>query len=78
MIVCHCRALSDREILAAIQAGAGDTQQIAQTCGAGRECGGCRPVLRRMLERAKGGSKPQTAGEGQGTLRVQAPVLATG
>jgi bacterioferritin-associated ferredoxin len=48
MIVCHCRALSDRAIRAAIEAGA-DEDDLAQQCGAGGKCGGCRPALRRLL-----------------------------
>jgi bacterioferritin-associated ferredoxin len=48
MIVCHCHALNDRTIRAAIQDGA-DEEELAQRCGAGGKCGGCLPGLRRLL-----------------------------
>jgi bacterioferritin-associated ferredoxin len=48
MILCHCRALSDRTIRAAIEEGAGE-DDLARRCGAGSECGGCLPALRRLV-----------------------------
>jgi bacterioferritin-associated ferredoxin len=52
MIVCHCRALSDRVIRAAIEAAA-DEDDLAQRCGAGGKCGGCVPALRRLIAEHK-------------------------
>ena len=49
MIVCHCRVVSDRDVRAAIEQGAGDLCGVAAACGAGSRCGGCLPELRRML-----------------------------
>ena len=49
MIVCHCRVVSDRDVRAAIDGGAGDLCGVAAACGAGARCGGCLPELRRML-----------------------------
>lgn len=48
MIICHCRALSDRAIRAAIEAAA-DEEDLARRCGAGGKCGGCVPALRRLI-----------------------------
>jgi bacterioferritin-associated ferredoxin len=49
MIVCHCRALSDRAIRAAIQDGEDEEEALTMRCGAGGKCGGCLPALRRLI-----------------------------
>src|SRR6266702_8974562 len=50
MFVCHCLALTDREIGEAIAAGARDLDEIGRYCGAGLTCGGCCPLLEELLE----------------------------
>ena len=52
MFVCHCRALTDREIGEAIAAGARDLDEIGRRCGAGITCGGCCPLLEELLDQA--------------------------
>lgn len=49
MLVCHCRAVNDRQIEAAALCGAGSVREIVAACGAGGVCGGCRPVIREIL-----------------------------
>lgn len=49
MYVCHCRAVTDRTIRAAIADGADDLAELAQSCGAGSRCGGCHLALRLLL-----------------------------
>jgi bacterioferritin-associated ferredoxin len=49
MIVCHCRALSDRAIRDVIQRGAHSPREVALACHAGRTCGGCIPVVRELI-----------------------------
>lgn len=49
MVVCHCRAVTDRAICAAIRAGASDVDSLAECCGAGSGCGGCWPALEHLL-----------------------------
>jgi bacterioferritin-associated ferredoxin len=49
MIVCHCRALSDRTIRDVIQRGAHSPREVALACHAGRTCGGCIPVVRELI-----------------------------
>ncbi len=49
MIVCSCRAVTDRTIHAAVAAGATCVGSIAEKCGAGGRCGGCWPELERLL-----------------------------
>jgi bacterioferritin-associated ferredoxin len=50
MFVCHCRAVTDREIDDAIAGGARDLDEIGRRCGAGITCGGCCPLLQELLE----------------------------
>ena len=49
MYVCHCRAVTDREIRAAIDAGAQTIPALNEACGAGGRCRGCWPVLLELL-----------------------------
>lgn len=50
MIVCSCRAVSDRTVEAAVASGASSVSEVAARCGAGSRCGGCWPELDRLLE----------------------------
>jgi bacterioferritin-associated ferredoxin len=52
MFVCHCQALTDREIGEEIAAGARDLDEIGRRCGAGVTCGGCCPLLQELLDAA--------------------------
>lgn len=49
MYVCSCRGVTDRTVRTAISAGASCIEEIAARCGAGSRCGGCHPVLERLL-----------------------------
>jgi bacterioferritin-associated ferredoxin len=49
MFVCHCRAVTDAEIRAAITAGARDLEEVGRRCGAGVTCGGCCPLIQELL-----------------------------
>jgi bacterioferritin-associated ferredoxin len=49
VIVCHCRAVSDRVVRKAVDRGACDLAEVAKRCGAGARCGGCHPVLMSLL-----------------------------
>jgi bacterioferritin-associated ferredoxin len=49
VIVCHCRAVSDRVVRTAVDTGACDLAEVAERCGAGARCGGCHPVLMSLL-----------------------------
>ncbi len=50
MLICHCQAVNDHAIRAAIQAGATDSRDLAAMCGAGSRCGGCVPALLELLD----------------------------
>lgn len=49
MIVCHCGPVSDATIRDAIRAGARTAVEVGDACGAGVQCGTCRPVIERMI-----------------------------
>jgi bacterioferritin-associated ferredoxin len=49
MLVCHCRAVNDRQIEAAALCGAASVRAVVAACGAGGVCGGCRPVIEEIL-----------------------------
>jgi bacterioferritin-associated ferredoxin len=49
VIVCHCRAVTDRSVRKAVDRGACDLAEVAKRCGAGARCGGCHPVLMSLL-----------------------------
>lgn len=59
MIVCHCRAVSDRVIRRIIEEGAGHEGELAERCGAGGRCGGCLPALQRLLAQHERGGLPE-------------------
>ena len=56
MLLCHCRGVSDRVIDAAITCGARCPDDVAQACGAGADCGGCRPAIEELLAERLGQS----------------------
>lgn len=49
MVVCSCRAVTDRTVHAVIAAGASTLDDVADLCSAGSSCGGCWPELQRLL-----------------------------
>ena len=53
MWVCHCRAVSDRDVKDAIDNGATDEVDVAMACGAGTGCGSCVDEVRRMCAEAR-------------------------
>ena len=53
MYVCHCRAVNDRTVRAAIDAGARTVEDVGRMCDAGTQCRACHPEIERLLsERA--------------------------
>jgi len=52
VLVCHCRAVNDRQIENAALCGAGSVREIVSACGAGGVCGGCRPAIQEILDEA--------------------------
>lgn len=58
MLVCQCEAVNDRRILAEIVEGAVCADQVAERCGAGARCGGCRPTIEALLASLGLGEQP--------------------
>jgi bacterioferritin-associated ferredoxin len=45
MIVCICRAVSDRKVRLAVLGGARSLREVGAACGAGRGCGSCHEEI---------------------------------
>ncbi len=54
MIVCSCHGVPDSAIDSAIKGGARSVDQVAGACRAGSDCGSCKQMIRKMLERGLG------------------------
>jgi bacterioferritin-associated ferredoxin len=52
MIVCHCRAVSDKRVRSELANGAQDEIDVAMACGAGTGCGSCVDEIRRLCDDA--------------------------
>ena len=50
MVLCICRAVTDREIDAAVHAGARSVDAVGVCCGAGTDCGACREAIEARIE----------------------------
>jgi bacterioferritin-associated ferredoxin len=51
VILCICQSVSDREVDAAIRAGARSVAAVSRACGAGMDCGCCRTTIERRIDR---------------------------
>ncbi len=49
MIVCHCGVVTDRQVAAALDAGARTVGSVCRATGAGRDCGVCVFSVKRMV-----------------------------
>lgn len=78
MIVCVCRAVSDRVIRRAVDAGACTVRQVGAACGAGTDCGGCKAQIAQLLQGATPIAAPAMAACAQGDgCAERAPALAS-
>jgi bacterioferritin-associated ferredoxin len=50
VIVCHCKAVTDRAIRKAVRNGARTRNDVASTCATDMSCGGCAPVIDEIIE----------------------------
>ena len=64
MIVCHCRAVTDRAIREVVRGGASTCREVARACHAGRMCGGCRPAIAALIEEERCGVDALVARDG--------------
>jgi bacterioferritin-associated ferredoxin len=58
MYVCVCRAVTDQEVTAAIDAGADTVEAVTSACCAGEDCGACHETIEEMIELRWGASAP--------------------
>jgi bacterioferritin-associated ferredoxin len=53
MFVCLCRGVTSHEVAEAAQSGACTSRDVAAACGAGSDCGRCRPTVRAIITSLK-------------------------
>jgi bacterioferritin-associated ferredoxin len=53
VFVCGCRAVTDREVHEAVQAGARSAAEVAERCGAGSRCGNCVDLVLAVVEASR-------------------------
>jgi bacterioferritin-associated ferredoxin len=51
MIVCVCNGVCERRLEAVVAGGAHTLGEVERQCGAGGDCGTCRPDIERVIER---------------------------
>ena len=51
MIICVCNGVCERRLEAVVAAGAHTLGEVERQCGAGGDCGVCRPDVERVIER---------------------------
>jgi bacterioferritin-associated ferredoxin len=51
MIVCVCHGVCERRLEAVVAAGAHTLGEVERQCGAGGDCGACRPEVERIIDR---------------------------
>ncbi|AUB81007.1 (2Fe-2S)-binding protein [Candidatus Thiodictyon syntrophicum] len=66
MYVCVCNAVTDRQIRAAVRAGASSLNDLREGLGLGGTCGTCLPCAAEVLRAALREDPGTAAGAGQG------------
>ena len=68
MVVCLCKAVSDRTIRTLVKNGAHCLRDVARACKAGTDCGSCVCQVRELIEQTKAA---EDSGEAQdSSLRI--------
>ncbi len=57
MLVCICKAVSDRRIREEVRRGARSLTQIREACNAGTDCGSCTRQIRQIISSSAAGSE---------------------
>ncbi len=65
MIVCVCKAVSEKHIQAAVDSGAVSFGQIVRELGVGTCCGACVPYAKEALATATAGGRCRAVGTAQ-------------
>ncbi len=58
MYICVCKAVTDSQILTAIENGACSRKQLTQCFGMGKDCGKCNKDVIALLEQATSQARP--------------------
>lgn len=68
MIVCQCGPVNDATIREAVRSGAHSVDEVGDACGAGAQCGTCRPLVAAIIDEllAKVGPGGREGGDGHG------------
>ena len=61
MYVCLCFSVTDEEIHDAVDQGAQTVEQLADHCGAGTGCGGCRGMAQELIDKRLAESRSYAA-----------------
>ena len=64
MVVCHCLALNDAAIADVASPNNPTVDAVVAACGAGSKCGGCRPLIEEVLEKALPHVEPRVVSTG--------------
>jgi bacterioferritin-associated ferredoxin len=51
-LICHCRLISDRQVIAELIDGACTVAEVQARCGAATRCGGCLPAIELLVATA--------------------------
>jgi bacterioferritin-associated ferredoxin len=57
MYVCLCRAVTEQEVTASIDAGADTVEAVTAACCAGDDCGACHGAIEAMIEKRSEGKR---------------------
>lgn len=57
MYVCLCRAVTEQEVRASIDAGADTVEAVTAACCAGDDCGACHGSIEDMIEKHSEGKR---------------------
>jgi nitrite reductase (NADH) large subunit len=69
-VVCQCNGVTVAAVKSAIDAGVGTVEGIGRCCAAGTGCGGCRPLLSRLI-----GQAPQAVDHARALLAAAIATL---
>jgi bacterioferritin-associated ferredoxin len=62
MYICVCKAITDRQIKAAINDGANSLGQLRKALGVASQCGKCSSLTREILDETLNGEAPMING----------------
>jgi len=54
LYACICHAVTDDQVVAAVDAGAGSVDAVGEATFAGTGCGGCHPTLEELIQACAG------------------------